>query len=667
MSLSRNDITVTPEVFDREWLVTNGIGGFAYGTLSQANTRRYHGILVSSLRPPVDRVVMVAKIEPSLSYHDRKFDLACNEFADGTLSPTGFQHLTRFHLEQGTPVWRYSLAEAILEQRIWMAHGKNTTYVSFTLLHALGPIDLQLKPLCTYRDYHAHSRGGWPLRVEPVTHGCQINAFAAARPYRLLVSGAEFTAHPDWYWHFKHRAESARGLDDVEDLFCPGRFSIRVSPGQSVTLVATAEAEDPLAAPRALEQETTRRTRLLNAVPKDSPAWIQDLTLAADQFMVARQPLAGSNDASSGASVIAGYPWFGDWGRDTMIALPGLTLATGQTALAASVLRTFAQHVSQGMLPNRFPDGGQAPEYNTADATLWYFHAIASYVAATGDRTLLRDLYPTLKEIIEWHLRGTRYRIHVDADDGLLYCGEPGVQLTWMDAKIDHWVVTPRTGKPVEINALWHFALTRMAEWAAGMKDLGAARLYSAQASRVAKAFSATFWYEKGGYLYDVVDGPGDPCDEKGRHVDASLRPNQIFAVSLGGGLLEPARARAVVDVCARELLTPVGLRSLAPSEQHYQGQYRGGPMERDGAYHQGTVWSWLLGPYALAHHLTYGDLEHANALLAGVVPHLADACLGSISEILDGDSPHRPQGCPAQAWSVGEILRAWHLLRSRA
>src|SRR5437588_5171594 len=347
-----------------------------------------------------------------------------------------------------------------------------------------------------------------------------------------------------------------------------------------------------------------------------------------------------------GTTVIAGYPWFSDWGRDTMIALPGLALATGRTQAAAAILRTFAAHVSEGMLPNRFPDGGEEPEYNTVDATLWYFHAVAAYLAATDDKALRRDLCPALRDIIDWHRRGTRYGIRVDPQDGLLFAGEPGVQLTWMDAKVGDWVVTPRIGKPVEINALWHYALTQMAGWGQALKDRRAAADYEAAAARVAISFATRFWYPEGGYLYDVIDGPDGVLDIEGRRVDASLRPNQIFAVSLGTSLLDPVHARAVVDVCAAELLTPVGLRSLAPSDPHYAGHYMGDSRQRDGTYHQGTVWSWLLGPFALAHHAVYGDPEQALALLEGLANHLDEGCIGSVSEIMDGDAPHAPRGC---------------------
>jgi predicted glycogen debranching enzyme len=666
MSLPRSLVGLASEALGREWLVTNGIGGFAAGTISQANTRRYHGLLVGSLKPPVDRVVMVAKADVTIGYRGRHFQLGCNEFADGTIAPQGFLHIGEFRLDDHVPTWTYVCSDAVLEQRIWMADGRNTTYMSFKLCAASAPVEFELNPLCTYRDYHSHTQGGWSMDVQAEPRGCAVTAFAGARPYRLLLDRGEFVASPGWYWRFRHRAEAERGLDETEDLLRPGTFRARLAPGESLSFIVTAETAEPDAAPLAAERDSQRRLSLLQAAPKDAPAWIRQLTLAADQFIVGRaKSTAGGTTSLTGKTVIAGYPWFSDWGRDTMIALPGLAIATGRHADAASILRTFAQHTSQGMLPNRFPDGGEPPEYNTVDAGLWYFHAVATYIEATNDQTFLRDVYPTLKDIIDWHQRGTRYSIHVDPADGLLHAGEVGVQLTWMDAKIGTWVVTPRVGKPVEINALWHFALARMADWAHALQDRSGAAAYLEAAKRVAATFADTFWFEDGGYLYDVVDGPDDPTNAGGRHVDTSLRPNQIFAVSLGSNLLDPDRARAVVDTCSRELLTPVGLRSLSPSDSRYAGLYSGGPASRDAIYHQGTVWSWLLGPFALAHYRVYGNSQHANALLEGIAGHLDDACLGTISEILDGDAPHQPRGCFAQAWGVSETLRAWHLLRN--
>jgi predicted glycogen debranching enzyme len=656
-SLNRGDFTQDAGALEREWLVTNGLGGFAAGTIAQANTRRYHGLLVATLRPPVERVVMVAKLDCTVGYRGERFELGCNEFADGALSPRGHRLLRSFDLDGGIPTWRYALADAEITQRVWMERGRNTTYVSFTLEHGTATVELELTPLCTYRDYHAHSHGGWSLGVKELAHGCEIEAFAGARPYRLWLEDGKFVAAPDWYWRFSHRLEAERGLDALEDLFRPGYLRVSLVPGQTAILTLSAEPQMASPGAGALERELRRQRSLLQGLPDAAPAWIRQLALAADQFIVQRAQAAAGE--TGGTTIIAGYPWFTDWGRDTMIALPGLTLGSGRVQDAAAILRTFAAHVSRGMLPNRFPDGGEAPEYNTADATLWYFHAIASYLQATADRQLLNDLYPTLKQIIAAHQTGTRYGIQVDQHDGLLRAGEPGVQLTWMDAKVGEWVVTPRTGKPVEINALWHFALSQMARWARQLNDVAAEAAYSAAAARVAASFANSFWYETGGYLYDVIDGP--------EGADASLRPNQIFAVSLGGGLLGLNQARAVVDICGRDLLTPVGLRSLSPRDQRYVRRYGGDQTARDGAYHQGTVWSWLLGPYALAHHAVYGDTAHAKALLAGLEPHLGEACLGNLSEIFDAEAPHTPRGCFAQAWSVAETLRAWTVLTARA
>jgi predicted glycogen debranching enzyme len=402
-------------------------------------------------------------------------------------------------------------------------------------------------------------------------------------------------------------------------------------------------------APLAFAAERQRQQQVLAAARVGGePEWVQRLALATDQFVVRR-------GAANGRTVIAGYPWFGDWGRDTMIALPGLALTAGRPEVARNVLRTFGEFVSEGMLPNRFPDAGETPEYNTVDATLWYFHALDEYLAATGDRALLAELYPTLLAIVEAHVKGTRYGIHVDTD-GLLHAGEPGVQLTWMDAKVGDWVVTPRIGKPVEINALWYRALVAMESFAALQGDQLAERRFAQLAGNALRSFRRRYWSGEHGYLADVVDGPQGGAD-------FALRPNQIFAVSLDAGLLEREQARAVVDVCARELWTPVGLRSLASREPGYAARYRGGPHERDAVYHQGTVWSWLLGPFALAHFNAYGDAHTAAAFLEGIAPHLREACAGQISEIFDGDAPHRPEGCVAQAWSVAEVLRAWRTI----
>jgi predicted glycogen debranching enzyme len=381
------------------------------------------------------------------------------------------------------------------------------------------------------------------------------------------------------------------------------------------------------------------------------------LALAADQFLVERRDRSGN---PLGKTVIAGYPWFSDWGRDTMIALPGLTLATGRVDIAASVLRTFAGFVSQGMLPNRFPDTGEPPEYNTVDASLWFFVAVHEYLRASGDRAFAAEIYPTLKDMVGWHVRGTRFGIGMDPADGLLKAGEAGVQLTWMDAKVGDWVVTPRIGKPVEINALWFNAVSILRDLSAELDQAQDQIEYGALAGRIRASFEPAFWFDDGGYLYDVIGGPEGDADPTGCRRDASLRPNQIFALSLPHALLAGGKARRVLDVCIAELWTPVGLRSLAPRDSRYIGRYLGGPAERDGAYHQGTVWTWLLGPLATAHFRVHQDAAAALDLLRAIPAHLREACVGQISEIMDGDPPFEPRGCFAQAWGVAEVLRAW-------
>jgi predicted glycogen debranching enzyme len=662
IDLPRADFVTQQSALTREWLLTNGLGGFACGTIAHANTRRYHALLVAALAAPGERTLMVAKLDATVRYRGSSFELACNEFADGTIAPHGFARLADFHLEDGMPMWTYALGDARLEERIWMAHGHNATYVSFTLRHASQALELSLLPLCTYRDFHAHTQGGWSPEISTVDRGCRIIARSGARPLRLIMDRGKFVAGAEWYWHFFHRIEAERGLDAQEDLWRPGTFHARLAPHETLTWTASAEDEIRPAS-LARSEQVNRRQSLASQLPAAAPAWIRELTFAADQFLVTRAAASGK---PVGATIIAGYPWFSDWGRDAMIALPGLALVTQRHAEAASVLRTFAGYASEGMLPNRLPEQGGAPEYNSADATLWYFHALSAYVEASGDHALLRELFPALHDIFEWHRRGTRFGIKVDAEDGLLRAGEPGVQLTWMDAKVNDQVITPRIGKPVEINALWHLALTARARWARILSEPSAAKQFERGASQVARAFSRAFWCEASAHLYDVVDATEGALDARGRHMDASLRPNQIFAVSLGTKLLDARRARAVVEACARELLTPLGLRSLAPTDPRYKGVYQGGVAERDAAYHQGTVWAWLLGPFALAHYRVYHDIDYALSLLADLAPHLSEGCLGSVGEIFDGDAPHTPRGCFAQAWSVAQTLQAWHELTRR-
>ncbi len=666
----------------REWLITNGIGGYASGTVAGALTRRYHGLLIAALQPPLGRTLMLTKLEEILHYDQQVYALSSNRWAGGQIEPQGYRQIERFSLEGTVPTWRFACADALLEKRIWMQQGANTTYVQYHLLRASQPVALLLKALVNYRDHHGGIRSwGWQLGVERVASGIKVLATAEATPLYLLSDRAEVLTLHDWYYQFDLATERRRGLPDREDHLHVATFHLTLHPGESLTVVASTEPTPELDGELSLKQRHLYEQKLLNLWRTNQPLgskepapWLNQLVLAADQFIVNRRvnlaklvaepelaqpepesvpdPNAEAEDILVGKTIIAGYPWFSDWGRDTMISLPGLTLSTGRSEIARLILRTFAQYVDQGMLPNRFPDAGEVPEYNTVDATLWYFEAIQHYYKATQDDDLLGELYPILAEIIDWHCRGTRYNIHLDPADGLLYAGEAGLQLTWMDAKVGDWVVTPRTGKAIEINALWYNALRTMARFA---RMLGKPHQeYEAIADRTLARF-VRFWNPDLGYCYDVLDAPTGN--------DASLRPNQIFAVSLPESPLNPAQQRSVVETCGRALLTSYGLRSLATYDPSYQGHYGGDLRQRDGAYHQGTVWGWLLGPYVLAHLRVYGDLVQARQLLEPMADHLLAHGLGSASEIFDGDAPMMPKGCIAQAWTVAEILRAWMVI----
>lgn len=643
----------------REWLVTNGIGGYAFGTVAGLETRSYHGLLIAALQPPLGRTLLLAKLDETALYGAEQFQLATNRWVGGAVAPEGYCHIERFHLEGTTPVWTFALADALLEKRIFMQPGANTTYVLYRIVRASGSIDLSIKALVDYAAEHcATTAGDFPMEITGVERGLRIAAFEGAVPFHVLSSGGATRPANEWYRNFDLAAERARGLRDHSDHFFAGEFIATLAPGESLTIVASTDASPSLNGESAYAARQKQTHSLLEEFSVGNagrvgrvPPHIEQLVLAADQFIAAR-PLEGMADA---LTILAGYPWFGDWGRDTMIALPGLCLATGRPSIARNILRTFAHFVCEGMLPNNFPSAGAAPVYNTVDATLWYFQAIHEYFEATRDIGLLGELFPVLDAIMDAHVHGTRYHIHVDAADGLLYAGEAGVALTWMDAKVGDRVITPRIGKPVEINALWFNAAMSMAQFA---RALGrASDRYESLAQRARTGFGR-FWNPEKRFCFDVIDGP--PGMEK---CDAALRPNQIFAVSLPESPLTPERQRAVVDVCARELLTSFGLRSLGRNEPGYMGQYAGGVETRDAAYHQGTVWGWLLGPFALAHLRVYQDTETAISFLEPMLRHVAAAGLGTAGEIFDGDEPFTPNGCVAQAWTVGETLRAWRLI----
>jgi predicted glycogen debranching enzyme len=643
----------------REWLVTNGIGGYASGTVAGSQTRRYHGLLVAALQPPVGRTQLVSAIDEIVRYDGADFSLATHRWASGAVNPQGFLLLEDFHLAGSTPVWTYALADALLEKRVWMRQGENTTYIQYTLVRGSNALEMELKALVSYRDFHSLTHAGdWRMNIAPMEKGVKVLAFDGAAPFYLKSSAATCEPRHEWYLGCFLGEETARGLSDREDRLFAALFRTRLEIGSSVVIVATTEANALLDGETARAERANYEVKLFQdwqakneALAEEAPSWLWQLILAADQFIVKRR----LPEEPDGRSLIAGYHWFGDWGRDTMISLPGLTLATGRAGVARQILLAFLRYVDGGMLPNNFPDAGGKPEYNTVDAALWYFESIRQYFEATQDAATLQKLFPVLAGMIDAHIAGTRYNIHVDPADGLLYAGDPGVQLTWMDAKIGDWVVTPRTGKPVEINALWINALQTMAGFARLLAKPG--DTYEKVAAKARKSFQR-FWNADRGCCFDVIDAPGVGNA-------ALLRPNQIFAVSLPVSPLAPEQQKAVVDVCARQLLTSYGLRSLAPGEAGYTGHYGGSPRDRDAAYHQGTVWGWLLGPFALAHFRVYHDREAALRFLEPLGRQIYASGLGTLSEIFDGDAPFTPRGCIAQAWTVAEVLRAWHAIRN--
>lgn len=636
----------------REWLVTNGLGSFGSGTVAGTQTRRYHGLFIAALKPPGGRTYLVAKLEETAMYAGADYAFACNRWSDGTIAPLGYRYITSFRLEGSVPVWTFAFADALLEKRVWMEQGAQTTYVSYRVIGGLGPIALTLRALVNYRDFHAATHAGdWRMTIVSVADGIRVSATETAVPFFVRASGAACEIAHEWYRDFDLAADRVRGLDDREDHLHAATFAAVLRQGESLTVVASLEAEpfDSDRGEAALARRRAHERQIFAAFDSrasgDEPAWIRSLALAADQFVVA-VPLAEVEDART---IVAGYHWFGDWGRDTMIALDGLTLQTGRPQVARGILQTFGRYVEGGMLPNYFPEAGRAAEYNTVDAALWYIEAVRRYVSQTGDLSLAHQLFGTLVSIIDGYRDGTRYGIRQDPTDGLITAGQAGVQLTWMDAKVGDWVVTPRIGKPVEINALWYNALLTLAGLT---RVLGVCDgRYRRMAERTRAGFQR-FWNAERAYCFDVIDGPAGN--------EARLRPNQLFAVALTQSPLDAVQQRAVVDACTLRLLTPAGLRSLAGDEPGYQAVYGGTPLQRDGAYHQGTVWGWLIGPWADAHLRVYGDAAAVRARLTGMAALRDGYGLGTLGEIADGDPPHAPNGCIAQAWTVAEILRAW-------
>jgi len=643
----------------REWFVGNGLGGYASGTLGDCPTRRYHGLLVAALPNPAGRVMMLNTLAEVIRLADHsRCDLG---WVEPTFSAGKNLELVEFELEYGLPIWRFRGHGVAIERRVAMAYSHNTTIVTYRLLEG-GPVRLELRPALQFRGHDEPVSTAVPEAYPLHALGARIEITAPAPlpGLHLHLEGvrATFVIEPRAVPDIGYVVEERRGYASRGQLYSPGRFRADLVPGGLVALAASTEPWETvltMSAAEALAAELDRRQRLLEHAAPRTHGTGAELVLAADAFVV--RPAGRHEDhvrarvaGDDAWTVIAGYHWFTDWGRDTMISLEGLTLCTGRLAEAGSILRMFAHHVREGLVPNLFPEGASEGLYHTADATLWFFHAIDRYVRASRDEHTLRQLMPVLRSIIDHHLRGTRFVIGVDPEAGLLRQGAPGYQLTWMDAKVGDWVVTPRRGKAVEINALWYNALRLMEAWLDRLGEPGAAAM-TAAADRARAAFQRRFWNPAAGALFDVVDG------EQGD--DPACRPNQLLAISLPHPVLAPERWASVLEVVERELLTPVGLRSLARSHPDYKRSYHGDLLTRDAAYHQGTVWSWLIGPYVDALlRVRPDDIASARRALDGLLAHLGENCIGFVGEVFDAEAPFAPGGCVAQAWGVAELLR---------
>ncbi|HET9532906.1 MAG TPA: amylo-alpha-1,6-glucosidase [Blastocatellia bacterium] len=659
----------------REWLVTNGLGGYASGTISGIPTRRFHGLLIAALAAPFGRVMMLNDLREQVVFAGgERFRLGGEERADGTLELYAAHHLKEFRLEMGLPVWLYEVNGVVLEKRVLIPRLQNTVHINYRLVSGDLPVQIELRPFIHFRPHEGSLSApvGEPYTLSITEDLYEISEGSGSQlpPLRMMIDrqAARFTVDGRLATGLLYRIEQRRGYDCAGDLWSPGYFHMALGPGEDLTLMASTENWDTLHALRPEEarlSEYERRKQIVAAAhPEAQSGPAAELVLAADEFIAT--PSGRTEEAARAhaigdevRTVIAGYHWFTDWGRDTMISLEGLTLVTGRHAEAGFILRTFAHYIRDGLIPNLFPEGEKEGLYHTADATLWFFHALDRYVEATGDRSTLEGILPRLIEVIDHHLRGTRFGIGVDPADGLLRQGAEGYQLTWMDAKVEGWVVTPRRGKAVEINALWYNALRLMEGWLAEAGKSHESKSMSAHAERARESFNRRFWFGEGGYLYDVIDGEsGD---------DAAIRPNQLLAISLRHPVLDRDRWKQVLDIARERLLTPVGLRSLAPGHPDYKPQYYGDLRSRDAAYHQGTVWGWLIGPFVDAWLKAHPeDRREARRFLDGFVPHLDEACVGSISEIFDAEPPFTPRGCIAQAWSVAEALRVWVKIRSQ-
>jgi predicted glycogen debranching enzyme len=661
--------TQTALLLSREWLITNGLGGYASGTISGAPTRRYHGLLIAALPAPFGRMVMLNHIDEQIILPDKTvINFGSEEKSENIMELPGAGFLTEFRLEYGIPIWRYEYDGIVFERQLHLLYMQNTVHITYHMISGPGPVRLEIRPSVHFRPHEAAVNVSlnepFIIRVTDDRYEITSGFSRELRPLRMKFYNQKsaFTSDGGSFRELFYRTEAERGYESRGKLWSPGYFRGELTPEQNATFVASTEPWPTILALKpehALRYEIDRRKRLIEtANEKAKTGTAAELVLAADQFIIT--PAGRIEDAARARAsgdeirtVIAGYHWFTDWGRDTMISLEGLTLTTGRHIEAGWILRTFAHYIKDGLIPNLFPEGEREGLYHTADATLWFFHAIDRYVSITNDRILLRQILPKLVDIVNHHLQGTDFGIRVDKEDGLLIQGKEGYQLTWMDAKVDNWVVTPRRGKAVEINALWYNALKLLEDWVRQEQGNSEAAKYSEYARMAYDSFNKKFWCEEKGFLFDVVEG------ENGN--DISLRPNQIFSISLCNPVLQQDRWGQVLDSVREHLLTPVGLRSLAPGSPDFKAKYFGDLRARDASYHQGTVWAWLIGPFIDAWLKVHpNDLADARNFLEGFKPHLGEACIGSISEVFDAEAPYTPRGCIAQAWSVAEVLRCF-------
>ena len=641
-----------------EWLVGNGLGSYSSGTISGVLTKRYHGVLISAQNPPLGRKLFVSKIEETIDINGNIYLLSANKWSGREdLYPKGYIHLEYFYLDENIPVWIYKCDDTYIEKKIFMPYGINSVYITYKLLVSKNrtPVKIKCDIFVNNRDFHSLSN---TIDIKAEYNDDFINFVSLNHGYLfgLKSNFIEKKLENTVYYNYELQEEKNRGFDFLENHSYAVSLVTELNQKMIAEIIVNSDHLLTFESSDKVQNKLKTRNQILvqnwNKENLFSPNWIKQILYSVDIFIVKRAHAKNKN----AQSIIAGYHWFGDWGRDTMISLPGLCCATGQTETAKTILENYAKYIDSGMIPNRFPDNGETPDYNTVDATLWFFEAVSHYYNETKDKIFLKNIFPILADVVDWHIKGTRYRIKCDPTDGLLYAGEPGCQLTWMDAKIGDYVVTPRIGKPIEVNALWYNALKNMENFSEilGMNSEKFNRL-----SKLTEQGFLRYWNDETGYCFDVLDTPN------GKH-DELLRPNQIIALSLKFCPLNEFQKRSIIDICGRYLVSYFGVRSLAKFSDQYKGHYFGSPFERDCSYHQGTLWSWLLGNYAIAYYNVTKNASVAIGFLEPLERHINEAGVGFISEIFDADNPYLPRGCIAQAWGVAETLRAWKYLSQK-